>query len=383
MIRLNHFHRFQLMCDPLEQSTSIPITAQGGCMLRVSRLFYGVTLLWLLFQAAPCVAAQSQDLIVDVCAEPNKYWNKNVTLQGHVVKITPDPPGTNRGFYTFRDQSDKDIEIATKELPAPGNIYIVRGTVVQMKAGDLVPVVQEGTRKLALDDSAITMEETPAVEVKTKPAAGPARSAKKVSRSKIVKKVLPVQPVEKTVAPESFKAFPEASSETNSTLIIGLVVIAVLVIIVIVIVVMKKKPAAPAETPAPVQRQGFSPSAPVQASSGSATIVVGKDTEVVTRLGGELMVAEGQDRGRTYPIGKLTTLIGRAGLRKNDFELTDSTTSREQAKIIYNSTNRSFKIVNESATNPTRVNGSRIETVVLQDGDKIEFGNTVVRFKKA
>ena len=111
-------------------------------------------------------------------------------------------------------------------------------------------------------------------------------------------------------------------------------------------------------------------------------MVASKGTEVFTRLGGELSISDGPDRGRNFAIGKPTILIGRTGQRKNDFELSDSTTSREQAKIVYNSGDRSFKIINESTTNPTRVNGSTVDTVVLQDGDRIEFGNTVVRFKK-
>jgi hypothetical protein len=43
------------------------------------------------------VRAQSQDLIVDINTAPNRYWNKPVTLKGHVTRVTPDPPGTNRG----------------------------------------------------------------------------------------------------------------------------------------------------------------------------------------------------------------------------------------------------------------------------------------------
>jgi hypothetical protein len=369
-------------------------------MLRISRLVCWLALAFLLIQAAPIIVAQSQDLIVDICTTPNKYWNKAVALKGHVVKVTPDPPGTNRGRFTFRDNSDKDIEVSTDDLPAQGKVYIVHGVVEQRKAGDNIPVVREESRRLAQLDSPMTptpaVSQTPSAPSAARPAApvmkGPSKAdIEETVRKQIEKdKAAQAAQIPVTVAPTPIPATPVAPppsvSALESPLVIAIIVVAVLVVIAVVVVVMKKKPAAPAYIPAP--SQASMPSAPTQVSSatqvssGSATMVASKGTEVFTRLGGELTVAEGSDRGRTFPIGKPTTLIGRSGQRKNDFELTDSTSSREQAKIIYNSADRSFKLVNESTTNPTRVNSSTVDSVVLQDGDKIEFGNTVVRFKK-
>jgi hypothetical protein len=375
-------------------------------MLRISRLVCGLALVFLLLQAAPLVLAQSQDLIVDICTTPNKYWNKGVALKGHVVKVTPDPPGTNRGRYTLRDQSDKDIEVATDDLPAQGKVYIVHGVVEQKKAGDNVPMVRENNRNLAQPDSPMTaapaVSPTQSAPSAARPAAPVVKGPSKSEIDEAVRKQLekerasqPAQPPA-TVAPAPIAvpatAPAEVSSATISPMLIGVIVVAALVVIAVVIVVMRKKPEAPAPAyapaPMPMPTQAAMPSASTQVSnatqvsSGSATMVASKGTEVFTRLGGELTVAEGPDRGRILAIGKPTILIGRSGQRKNDFELSDSTTSREQAKIIYNSADRSFKIVNESTTNPTRVNGSTMDSAVLRDGDKIEFGNTVVRFKK-
>jgi hypothetical protein len=373
-------------------------------MLRISRLICGLALAILLLQVAPLVLAQSQDLIVDICTTPNKYWNKGVALKGHVVKVTPDPPGTNRGRYTLRDQSDKDIEVATDDLPAQGKVYIVHGVVEQKKAGDNVPIVRENNRNLAQPDSPMTpapaVSPTQSMPSASRPAAPVVKGPSKAEIDEAVRKQLekerasqPAQPpVTSTPAPAPVPVAPPAenSSATISPMLIAVIGVAVLVVIAIIIVVMRKKPEAPAYAPAPMPMptQASMPSAPTQVSaatqvaSGSATMVASKGTEVFTRLGGELTVAEGPDRGRTLAIGKPTILIGRSGQRKNDFELSDSTTSREQAKVIYNSADRSFKIVNESTTNPTRVNSSTVDSAVLQDGDKIEFGNTVVRFKK-
>jgi hypothetical protein len=363
-------------------------------MLRIFRSVFWLALAFLLSQVVPLVIAQSQDLIVDICTTPNKYWNKAVALKGHVIKVTPDPPGTNRGRYTFRDNSDKDIDVATDDLPAQGKVYIVHGVVEQRKAGDNVPIVREDSRRPAQLDSPMTpapaISQTPSTPSSTRPAAPVVKGPSKADIEGAVRKEMEKEkaaqaaqtPVTVTQTPVTVPAEPAPAASGMSPAMIGLIVIVVLVVIAVIVLITKKKPEAPAYAPAPMPMPTQVSSPATQVSSGSATMVASKGTEVFTRLGGELTIAEGPDRGRTFAIGKPTVLIGRSGQRKNDFELTDSTSSREQAKIIYNSADRSFKLVNESTTNPTRVNSSTVDSVVLQDGDKIEFGNTVVRFKK-
>jgi hypothetical protein len=92
------------------------------------------------------------DLIVDVETRPNKYWNKTVTLKGHVVSVRPDPPGTNRGSYTFRDSSDQDMEVQTTDLPAVGTEFFVFGTVLQLTIDTKVPVVHEDARSGTMEE---------------------------------------------------------------------------------------------------------------------------------------------------------------------------------------------------------------------------------------
>ncbi len=67
-------------------------------------------------------------------------------------------------------------------------------------------------------------------------------------------------------------------------------------------------------------------------------------------------------------------------LGQNDIELTDSTISRDQARIVYEGATRTFRLVNESTINPARVNGQTVDSVALKDGDTVEFGSTVVMF---
>jgi hypothetical protein len=378
-------------------------------MLRISRPACGLALLFLLLQAVPTVLAQSQDLIVDICTTPNKYWNRAVALKGHVVRVTPDPPGTNRGRYTLRDQSDKDIDIATDDLPAQGKVYIIHGVVEQRKTGDNVPIVHETGRVLAQPDTPMTaLPGSQASAPAPQPSASAPRAAAPASKGpskadieeavrRELEKAKSTQPVPPpapaaaapTPAPAPVET-PASSSMMQNPMVIGGIVVVVLVVIALIIVANRNKQPAPAAAeyaPLPTQAPASATatqasSVATQVSSGTATMVASKGTEVFMRLGGELTISEGPDRGRNFVISKPTTLIGRAGQRKNELELTDSTISREQAKVLYNNMDRSFKIINESTTNPTRVNGNTVDTAVLQDGDRIEFGNTVVRFKK-
>ena len=87
--------------------------------IRWNRTVHQCRQLVLILLLAPGAALLAQqDLIVDILTTPNNFWNKPVTLKGHVVRVTPDPPGTSRGRFTFRDQSDRDIEVMTSDLPA-------------------------------------------------------------------------------------------------------------------------------------------------------------------------------------------------------------------------------------------------------------------------
>lgn len=59
--------------------------------------------------------------------------------------------------------------------------------------------------------------------------------------------------------------------------------------------------------------------------------------------------------------------------------LADPNVSRNHAEIRPQGDR--FEIVDLGSTNGTRVNGIRVDTQVLQDGDEISFGNTRMRFE--
>jgi hypothetical protein len=59
--------------------------------------------------------------------------------------------------------------------------------------------------------------------------------------------------------------------------------------------------------------------------------------------------------------------------------LADPNVSRNHAEIRPQGDN--FAVVDLGSTNGTRVNGVRVDTQVLQDGDEVSFGNTRMRFE--
>jgi pSer/pThr/pTyr-binding forkhead associated (FHA) protein len=96
------------------------------------------------------------------------------------------------------------------------------------------------------------------------------------------------------------------------------------------------------------------------------------------------VVEKGPDKGREFTLHLPVTTLGRAGGRHNDVEVVDETVSKDQASIYYDTTTKQFSIANESATNPTKVNGQVISgPTSLDHGAIIEMGRTVVRIRKA
>lgn len=92
-----------------------------------------------------------------------------------------------------------------------------------------------------------------------------------------------------------------------------------------------------------------------------------------------LIMEKGERVGQEFRLFEGDTSIGRAGT--NDVILSDTTVSRDQAKIRLEG--KEFYIYDLAATNPTRVNGQRITKQRLLDGDRVEVGDTVFVFKRA
>ena len=89
-----------------------------------------------------------------------------------------------------------------------------------------------------------------------------------------------------------------------------------------------------------------------------------------------LVVIEGRDPGRRFDVGPWCDL-GRE--LQNNIRLRDSETSRRHARIMHDGDR--WWIVDLGSSNGTKVNGQKIDRQALQNGDRVEIGNSVLRFE--
>jgi hypothetical protein len=353
--------------------------------------------------AAPIwVLAQTPELIVDILTTPNRYWNRTVVLKGHVRSVAPNPPGTNRGSYVLRDSSDADLTVLTTELPAQGREYTVTGLVEQATAGENVPHLREYNRRAGT-------ESTPPQTVQRRPA--PAPSPRATTPAAAPAAAAPPVAAPAPQAPPVVVVQQPGAADGSSTLLY--VVLGALAVLSVLLVAMfwprRAAPAAPPQTvmPPPPTAMPPRPGADFTARASAAAPPAGtvlppggaptkavaqksmaapsaaKATELFMDLGAELIATEGPDRGKHFSLTKPRIGIGRqGGSRLNEIALNDETVSREHAKIVYTASDKSFRLINESNTNPVRVNGSPVDSVLLQDNDVLQLGATALKFRK-
>jgi DNA-binding NtrC family response regulator len=98
--------------------------------------------------------------------------------------------------------------------------------------------------------------------------------------------------------------------------------------------------------------------------------------EVVSLRKCQLVVVDGQNRGKKLTLNKNITRVGKR--ENNDLIVSDKTVSREHLEIEY--TADSFLLRDLGSTNGTFLNGSRVKEVYLSPGDLIKVGNTTMEF---
>jgi hypothetical protein len=275
-------------------------------------------------------AQAKEEWINDILVNPARYWNMQVTIVGEVQNVNADPAGTTRGAYTLLDDScPNPITIRTKDLPPVGRAFSVTGIVLQDPNNANVPVIKEMER-----------------------------------------------------------ADAGGFSTSTRNLLLGLGAILFILIIIFIVLLLKPKKSIAAQPrfeeiirPEP-RRENY------KGAGAAPTIVVptaaaqGGETQLLQNPIAELLVEQGGDKGRIFTVSKNANSIGRSGTRFNDIVLTDNTVSKEQAALHFDPASGRFSIVNESAKNPTKVNGIiASQQVSLSGGELIEMGKTVLRFK--
>ena len=113
---------------------------------------------------------------------------------------------------------------------------------------------------------------------------------------------------------------------------------------------------------------------------------MGKDSTVVTVIRDEgpatevgdacLVVINGTDLGKRYPLTRFSTVIGRSS--KTDVQIEEDSISRNHGMIV-NQGDR-YLLKDLGSTNGTYVNDRLIDELDLRDGDLIKIGRTIFKF---
>jgi pSer/pThr/pTyr-binding forkhead associated (FHA) protein len=90
-----------------------------------------------------------------------------------------------------------------------------------------------------------------------------------------------------------------------------------------------------------------------------------------------IVVRQGKEPGRMFEIRKERMTIGRS--RESDIFLEDLAVSRLHTTIQRDDTGR-FILRDENSANGTYVNGQRVAEHVLEEGDEVQVGQTVLAF---
>ena len=83
--------------------------------------------------------------------------------------------------------------------------------------------------------------------------------------------------------------------------------------------------------------------------------------------------------GKSYAFAKSPMILGRDA--SCDITITDANISRRHVQFLQDVVG-TWKIVDLDSTNGTKLNGSRITTALLRDGDQITLGVTVLEFRE-
>ena len=115
------------------------------------------------------------------------------------------------------------------------------------------------------------------------------------------------------------------------------------------------------------------------------TIIIPKlmlDDQGLNKSHASLIVLKGAEIGRDFRLRKNSMIVGRS--TSADICLPDDGASREHARINYQGTDKNdgatFTLTDLGSTNHTFVNSEPVESVQLRDGDKIQIGDTVLKF---
>ncbi|MEZ7981340.1 MAG: FHA domain-containing protein [Myxococcota bacterium] len=93
---------------------------------------------------------------------------------------------------------------------------------------------------------------------------------------------------------------------------------------------------------------------------------------------GRLEIMNGGFEGMTYDLNEEEVIVGRNPT--TNITLLDEGISREHALILFDEDVPGYVIEDLASTNGTKLNGKRVRSAPLAEGDQIQIGQTVFRF---
>ncbi len=103
------------------------------------------------------------------------------------------------------------------------------------------------------------------------------------------------------------------------------------------------------------------------------------ERETEARLRPVLVVVQGEDLGRRYPLTERRHILGRDP-RQANLVVADSGVSGKHAMIQLDHEGGRYGLIDLASRNGTFVNGKRVNGAALREGDKIFMGKTVLKF---
>ena len=113
----------------------------------------------------------------------------------------------------------------------------------------------------------------------------------------------------------------------------------------------------------------------------STVVSTSAEFEATVRRAPALVVVQGAEIGRHYPLRRSRVVLGRGD--EADVVLRDKKISRAHARIesLRVGAETLYRLTDLQSTNHVVVNGRRIDTTVLNAGDKIHLGDVVLKFE--
>jgi len=279
--------------------------------------------LLLVFGLFGCVSYPDSPLLVktsDINNNPLNYDQHFISVKG-TVTANGTQPSLQLGWYDLADETGTIAILTTPDVPKVGDEFWVSGTVIY------------ATKVVGARTLSIVLQEKERIKM-----------------------------------------------GLNYPLIIGIVVVAAVALIALYfLLIRKKKPVyepIKKEEYIPERRpsEPYIPEAKVTKKTQETVI---EEEGVVEGAPAFLIIKSGRKSGATFPLRKKVINMGRDS--SNEIVIDDPKSSRQHAKIKLEGDN--FVIYDLASSNGTFVNGEKITSVKLNDGDEIKIGDTVFAFK--